>query len=112
MLEIYCCWKQSCDITGRALYTIVISPELQNVSIIFKVYLVMSFIDAPGFPVGTLVQWNPESRRVSNEFTIYSSEEVYIGRDKKRWYALSSSNTVDANANLQPIYHRRSIYFQ
>lgn len=48
----------------------------------------MSFVNDPGFPVGTLVQSSPDSRGGSNEFIIYSNDEVYIGRDKKRWYVL------------------------
>ena len=47
----------------------------------------MSFTNGSGFCVGTLLQWNPQTKQTSNELTIYSNEEVYIGRDKKRWYA-------------------------
>lgn len=36
--------------------------------------------------VGTLSTWNPQARASSNPLAIYSNEEIYIGRDGKKWY--------------------------
>lgn len=36
--------------------------------------------------VGTLFQWDPDSGAVTNPFHIHYREEVYIGRDWRKWY--------------------------
>lgn len=48
----------------------------------------MSCTDHPDFPVGTLVQLDPQTKQTGDSFTLHSNEEVYIGRDKKRWYTI------------------------
>lgn len=40
----------------------------------------------PGFYVGTLSLWDSTTHETSRPLKIYSNEEVFIGRDTKRWY--------------------------
>jgi protein-serine/threonine kinase len=39
----------------------------------------------PGIHVGTLSLWDPTSHQTTQPVELYSNEEVFIGRDAKRW---------------------------
>lgn len=46
-----------------------------------------SHLSSPGFDdcVGTLFEWDPVSGRASKPFKFRYYEEIYIGRDPKKW---------------------------
>jgi hypothetical protein len=43
-------------------------------------------INDPGVCVGTLSLWDSITHETSRPLEVYSNEEVFIGRDAKRWY--------------------------
>lgn len=40
----------------------------------------------PGIYVGTLSLWDSTNHGTSRPLEVYSNDEVFIGRDAKRWY--------------------------
>lgn len=44
-----------------------------------------------GALVGTISKWNPETGECSDPISIYSRQEVYIGRDPRKWYVNRSA---------------------
>lgn len=43
----------------------------------------------PSYLVGKIFKYDAETNETSDPFEIYSDEEVFVGRDKKKWYMTS-----------------------
>lgn len=53
-----------------------------------------------GCYVGTLLEMDPQTGKTSNPLNISGSNELYVGRDRKRWYGVSFHESFNANWNI------------
>lgn len=59
---------------------------LRSHTIMFKLLWPSPFPPASTCLVGTLTRWDPSTHQTSSPREIYSTDDIYIGRDKRAWY--------------------------